>query len=62
MATLKNTSINDTGFLTLPAGTTAQRPGSPANGMVRFNSTLNLLEGYYDGSWGNIYYYKSGRK
>lgn len=55
MATLKNTTINDTGFLTFPVGTTAQRPASPANGMVRFNTTLNSLEGYYAGTWGNVW-------
>jgi len=38
MATLKNTTINDTGFLQLPVGTTAQRP-TAATGMVRWNSS-----------------------
>lgn len=50
MATLKNTTINDTGFVTLPSGTTAQRPSSPTAGMVRFNTTLGYAEvytGYY---------------
>jgi len=50
MATLQNTIINDTGFLQLPAGTTAQRPGSPANGDTRFNTSLNIVE-YYDGTY-----------
>lgn len=51
MATLKNTTINDTGFLTLPVGTTAQRPGSPAVGMFRYNTTINAGE-YFNGvSW-----------
>lgn len=36
--------------LKLPNGTTAQRPGSPANGDFRFNSTLNIIE-YYNGGW-----------
>jgi Kef-type K+ transport system membrane component KefB len=55
MATLKNTTINDTGFLTLPVGNTAQRPASPANGMVRFNTTNTTLESYYNGAWGNVW-------
>ena len=38
-----------TGGLTLPAGTTAQRPGSPDTGESRFNSTTGSLE-YYSGS------------
>jgi len=41
-----NTSI------TIPTGTTAQRDGSPAVGMIRHNSTLNQFEGYNDGAWG----------
>lgn len=49
MASLKNTIINDTGFLQIPAGTTAQRPVSPAAGMYRFN-TDELLNEYYDGT------------
>jgi len=48
MANLKNTIINDTGHLTLPVGTTAQRP-SVATGQSRFNSSLGLME-YYNGS------------
>ena len=54
MANLKNTQINDTGFLQLPAGTIAQRPSSPQEGMIRYNTDFNQTE-YYDGSaWRNI--------
>ena len=53
MATLKNTTINDTGFLQIPAGSTAQRPGSPAAGMIRVNTntTPYLLEIYQGSAW-----------
>jgi len=51
MANLKNTSINDTGFLQLPAGTTLQRPASPSAGMVRFNTDTRSTE-WYDGVHG----------
>jgi hypothetical protein len=54
MATLKNTVFNDTGYIQLPSGTTAQRPASPANGMIRFNSSLPGLEGYINGAWVTI--------
>ena len=52
MAQLKNTTVNDTGFLQLPAGTTAQRP-APANGQMRFNSTTGNAEFYNSsvGAW-----------
>lgn len=37
-------------------GTTAQRPGSPAVGMFRYNTTTNAFEGYSGASpaWGEI--------
>ena len=38
----------------MPNGTTAQRDGSPANGMFRYNSTLSEFEGYAAGAWGSI--------
>lgn len=50
MATLQNTIIDDTTFQ-LPAGTTAQRPGNPQVGMIRFNTTLNQTEFYNGTSW-----------
>jgi len=40
-----------TGYFDLPSGTTAQRPGSPANGNVRLNTTLLIAEIYNDGDW-----------
>ena len=37
----------------VPVGTTAQRPGSPAAGYFRYNSTTGGFEGYTD-AWGAI--------
>jgi hypothetical protein len=39
------------GAITSPNGTTAQRPSSPVNGMMRFNTTTNALEAYLGASW-----------
>ena len=39
-------TVNATGALTVPVGTTAQRPATPANGMLRLNSSTNSLEVY----------------
>jgi hypothetical protein len=50
MAQLQNTTINDTGFITLPNGTTANRP-SPTPGMMRLNTENNLLEFYDATGW-----------
>ena len=53
MASLKNTIINDTGFLTLPNGTTAERP-TPANGMMRYNTSISQMEIYAGGDWRTV--------
>ena len=64
-----STLTNDSGYLTsttgvtktastgsgvLPAGTTAQRDGSPAAGYIRFNSDDTSFEGYDGSAWGSI--------
>src|SRR6056300_783951 len=38
----------------VPSGTTAQRPGTPSNGYLRYNSDDAQFEGYADGEWGAI--------
>ena len=43
--------INSTESLLLPVGTTAQRPGSPSEGEVRYNSTLDYVEVYKNSAW-----------
>lgn len=48
MAILKNTTVDDTGFIQIPSGTIAQRPASPSAGMFRYNSDYKLNE-YYNG-------------
>ena len=41
-----DTPTTSTGYFALPVGTTAQRPGTPASGMVRMNSTTGEPEWY----------------
>lgn len=43
-----------TGSAALPAGTTAQRDGSPAAGYLRFNTTDGGFEGYDGTEWGAV--------
>lgn len=38
----------------LPVGTTAQRPGTPATGMIRYNSSQTTFEGYSAGAWSSL--------
>jgi hypothetical protein len=47
-------SISATGALTMPVGTTAQRPASPAVGQQRWNSSLGSMEFYDGASWQSI--------
>lgn len=49
-----DSTYSGTGQVKLPAGTDAQRSGSPANGMIRYNTDLNSFEGYVAGNWGGI--------
>ena len=46
--------FNFTSAYKVPAGTTAQRPATPANSIFRYNSDTNLFEGYQAGSWVNF--------
>ncbi len=45
--------VGGTTAIKIPLGTTAQRPASPANGMLRINTTTGRLE-YYNGGWNSI--------
>jgi hypothetical protein len=46
--------LSGTGVLDLPVGTTAQRPGSPTSGMIRFNTDLTQFEGYNGTAWSSV--------
>jgi hypothetical protein len=47
--------INGTDSLLIPRGTTAERPLNLAQGMIRYNSSLNTFEGYGAGNtWGSL--------
>lgn len=43
-----------TGGLVVPTGTTAQQPGTPANGTLRYNTTTNKVEVYENGAWADV--------
>lgn len=43
-----------TGYIALPDGTTAQRPSSPVNGMMRYNTDTASFEGYVNNQWGGV--------
>ena len=43
--------VGTTDSILIPVGNTAQRPGTPATGMFRFNNQVNSLEFYDNDSW-----------
>ena len=52
---IKMSSILEKGqYFQLPVGTTAERPSSPANGMIRFNSDIPGYEGYNTDAWSGL--------
>jgi len=53
MAVLKNTTIDDTGSVYLPVGTSADRPSNPQDGDFRYNTDLGYAEFFFKGFWVN---------
>ena len=49
-----NVTMLSTGYVLIPSGTIAQRPVSPTNGEIRYNTDYSAFEGYANGAWGNI--------
>jgi len=51
-----DSSFTSTGALLISKGTTGEQPGSPATGMMRYNTTTNQFEGYSGSSpaWKSI--------
>ncbi|MFI3197512.1 MAG: hypothetical protein QX196_04230, partial [Methylococcaceae bacterium] len=43
-----------TGALTMPSGTTAERPATPATGMIRYNTDLGVTEYYNGTAWYSV--------
>ena len=53
-AAFVNPVFGGTGFMLIPKGTTAQRPASPVNGEIRYNTDTAQFEGYQGGAWGQL--------
>lgn len=47
-------TFSGTGYVQMPVGATTDRPAVPAEGMFRYNSTLDIFEGYTNGIWGQV--------
>jgi len=49
-----NPTFGGTEFMLIPKGTTAQRPVSPVDGEMRYNTDTDQFEGYQGGAWGQL--------
>jgi len=49
-----NLQFQGTTGITIPVGTTAQRNPTPQAGEIRYNTNLNVFEGYTGSAWGSI--------
>ena len=46
--------MESTNVMRIPKGTTAQRPTTPENGHIRYNTTDEVFELYENGAWRNV--------
>ena len=52
--TTEGADITGTGALRIPVGNSGFRPSSPAQGDIRYNTTINTFEGYDGSAWGGL--------
>jgi hypothetical protein len=50
-AQVSDQANTSTGYFQIPRGNIAQRPVSPVEGLVRYNSETDIYEGYTNGEW-----------
>lgn len=54
LSATQNVTFSGTGYVQMPVGATTDRPGTPAEGMLRYNSTLDVFEGFSNNQWGQV--------
>jgi hypothetical protein len=50
-AQVSDQTNTSTGYFQVPVGSIAQRPVSPAEGLIRYNSESDIYEGYINSAW-----------
>lgn len=46
--------VDSTNTMLIPKGTTAERPTSPVDGHIRYNTDVNQFETYQNSAWRNV--------
>lgn len=54
LSATQNVTFSGTGYVQMPVGATTDRPSTPAEGMLRYNSTLDTFEGFSNNQWGQV--------
>lgn len=49
-----DSSFTSTGAVKIPVGTSGQQPGTPTQGMIRYNTSTPGFEGYSGAAWGAL--------
>jgi hypothetical protein len=54
LSATQDVTFSGFGYVQMPSGATTDRPAAPAEGMFRYNTTLDVFEGYSNGEWGQV--------
>jgi hypothetical protein len=54
LSATQDVTFSGFGYVQMPVGATTDRPAVPAEGMFRYNSTLDLFEGFSNNQWGQV--------
>jgi len=54
LSATQDVTFSGFGYVQMPSGATTDRPAVPAEGMFRYNTTLDLFEGFSNNQWGQV--------
>jgi len=54
LSATQDVTFSGFGYVQMPVGATTDRPAVPAEGMFRYNSTLDVFEGFSNNQWGQV--------
>ena len=54
LSATQDVTFSGFGYVQMPVGATTDRPAVPAEGMFRYNSTLDVFEGFSNSQWGQV--------